>query len=216
MNAGLRGRRAFDGVGDVSAVGAMMAAAGMAGALACATPALATVDMGRGAGTALRGSAADCLAGATPDYAVIAGGCDSAGTDVDMTFVHPGDPGQRASTSSFSMLVDPSSRTVLTAYDASGRLLGVADRADGAGGERLSLSGLGDIARVHISGRGPIAYADLRIAEPADPGHLPEPATWAMLIFGFVLVGAAVRRRIRQSEARFTAEVRRIAESGEG
>ncbi len=200
------------------AVRALAMMAGLAMSLACAAPAAATVEMGRAATAptiAGRESSAACLDGAIPRNTVVMGGCDGAGADLDMTFVHPGDPGQRASTSSFSMIVDPSARAVVTAYDASGRLLGVADRADGQGGERLTLSGLGDIARIHISGRGPIAYADLRIAEPAETGHLPEPATWAMLIFGFVLVGAAVRRRIAASEARFTAEIRRIAESGE-
>lgn len=48
---------------------------------------------------------------------------------------------------------------------------------------------------------------------PSDqPGHLPEPATWAMLLIGFAMIGGAIRIAIRRSQARFEARVRRIAE----
>ncbi|GGB32539.1 hypothetical protein GCM10011380_22430 [Sphingomonas metalli] len=172
-------------------------------------PALATTGVQSGhAGVVIRDS------GCPSEPAGAA--CVDARADLDLMIVDPRDPSRRGSTDSFSISVDPDLRAMVTAYDESGRLLGVAERSgdEATGGERLSLTGLGDIARVHISGRGPIAYADLRIAEIKDSGHLPEPATWAMLIAGFLLIGAVIRRRIRLSEARFTERLRRIA-SGE-
>ncbi len=51
-------------------------------------------------------------------------------------------------------------------------------------------------------------------ARPAFIAHLPEPATWAMLIIGFGAIGALVRRRFRLSEERFNERIRRIT-SGE-
>jgi hypothetical protein len=182
-----------------------------------AMPAMAAVDLEKPlpAGVVVRGI--DCGAAASAVTGGGAAGCAGVGTNVDLMIVDPGNPQRRASTSSFSMLVPSDARAIVTAYDASGRLLGVADRIDGAaGGERLSLTGLGDIARIHISGHGPIAYDDLRIAEPMTPSRLPEPATWAMLIAGFAIIAAVVRRCIRVSERRFTEQVRRIAAGENG
>ncbi|MEN2786102.1 PEPxxWA-CTERM sorting domain-containing protein [Sphingomonas qilianensis] len=42
---------------------------------------------------------------------------------------------------------------------------------------------------------------------------VPEPATWAMMVLGFGFVGAAMRRRIRVSEANFTNKIRALAEA---
>ena len=47
---------------------------------------------------------------------------------------------------------------------------------------------------------------------PAAAAPVPEAATWAMMIAGFGLVGYAVRRRIRASEAAFDARIKQIAE----
>lgn len=47
------------------------------------------------------------------------------------------------------------------------------------------------------------------------PGAVPEPAAWTMMILGFGLIGAFLRRRYIASEAAFTARVRAIAESGD-
>ena len=41
---------------------------------------------------------------------------------------------------------------------------------------------------------------------------IPESATWAMMIAGFGLVGFALRRRVRASEAAFDARIKRIAD----
>ncbi len=43
---------------------------------------------------------------------------------------------------------------------------------------------------------------------------VPEPAGWATMILGVGLLGGVLRRRIRQSEARFAEKLRRI-EAGE-
>ena len=45
-------------------------------------------------------------------------------------------------------------------------------------------------------------------------GAVPEPATWAMMLFGFGAAGAGVRRQLRRSEAKFTARIKLI-EAGE-
>lgn len=41
---------------------------------------------------------------------------------------------------------------------------------------------------------------------------VPEPATWGMMILGFGVVGAAMRRRVRASEVRFETKIKRISE----
>lgn len=44
-------------------------------------------------------------------------------------------------------------------------------------------------------------------------GAVPEPATWAMMILGMGMIGAALRRRVKVSEINFTNHVRAIAGS---
>lgn len=44
-------------------------------------------------------------------------------------------------------------------------------------------------------------------------GAVPEPAAWAMMILGMGMIGAALRRRIKVSEANFTNRVRSISGS---
>ena len=47
-------------------------------------------------------------------------------------------------------------------------------------------------------------------------GRLPEPATWGLMIVGFGAIGGAMRRRMRKSDADFTARIRRIADGEDG
>jgi hypothetical protein len=42
-------------------------------------------------------------------------------------------------------------------------------------------------------------------------GAVPEPAVWGMMILGFGVIGAAMRRRVKASEITFTNKVRAIA-----
>ena len=42
-------------------------------------------------------------------------------------------------------------------------------------------------------------------------GAVPEPATWAMMILGMSAVGFAMRRRVRASEVKFNAKIKRVA-----
>jgi hypothetical protein len=41
---------------------------------------------------------------------------------------------------------------------------------------------------------------------------VPEPATWGMMILGFGVMGAVMRRRVRASEIRFNAKIKSISE----
>lgn len=45
----------------------------------------------------------------------------------------------------------------------------------------------------------------------AVPGRLPEAATWAMLLLGFGGVGFALRKAKARADARFEAEIKRLA-----
>ena len=47
----------------------------------------------------------------------------------------------------------------------------------------------------HISHLGPVSPPAVVIEAPASVGAVPEPASWAMMVAGFGLVGGAVRRR---------------------
>lgn len=44
-------------------------------------------------------------------------------------------------------------------------------------------------------------------------GAVPEPAVWAMMILGFGVIGAALRRRVKLSEVRFNNKIQAIAAS---
>ncbi len=47
----------------------------------------------------------------------------------------------------------------------------------------------------HIKHLGPVSPPTVVIEAPASVGAVPEPASWAMMVAGFGLVGGAVRRR---------------------
>ncbi|HPU14531.1 MAG TPA: PEPxxWA-CTERM sorting domain-containing protein [Polymorphobacter sp.] len=47
----------------------------------------------------------------------------------------------------------------------------------------------------HIKHLGPVTPPAVIIEEPASVGAVPEPASWAMMLAGFGLVGGALRRR---------------------
>lgn len=43
-------------------------------------------------------------------------------------------------------------------------------------------------------------------------GAVPEPAAWAMMILGMGAIGATMRRRVRASDVKFDAKIKRISE----
>ncbi len=127
-----------------------------------------------------------------------------AGRAADILFVDLADPGRPTSTRSFSLLAAEDG-AMLTAYDAAGRTIG---SVRGAGdGERVTL--VGAITRIAVRPAAAIRPAPMDTATAMS--HVPEPATWAMLMIGFGMIAAGVRRWMRRSQARFDERIRRIA-----
>jgi hypothetical protein len=85
-------------------------------------------------------------------------------------------------------------------YDGATLLGSITRSVSGDGGARLfaGIADFGDsFTRVVVSSEADFAIAQLRYVLPNT--IIPEPATWAMLIAGFGLVGAAMRRRNRMA-----------------
>ncbi|OYU14600.1 MAG: hypothetical protein CFE37_10060 [Alphaproteobacteria bacterium PA4] len=55
------------------------------------------------------------------------------------------------------------------------------------------------ISRIEISAAAPFAIDDLVIGQPSAFAPIPEPASWALLVTGFGLVGGGLRARRRQA-----------------
>ena len=49
-------------------------------------------------------------------------------------------------------------------------------------------------------------------ALPTPNGAVPEPATWGMMILGMGAIGYAMRRKVRASEVKFDAKIKRLSE----
>lgn len=82
------------------------------------------------------------------------------------------------------------SNTIANAYDAAGVLVASATDLElfPLSGVTTTLSGVG-ITRVDFTGVA--AFTNLSFGA----GAVPEPATWAMMIGGFGMIGFAMRRR---------------------
>ncbi len=133
-----------------------------------------------------------------------------AGRAADILFVDVADPHRPIATRSFSLLA-AGDGALMTAYDAAGHTIGSV-RGNGDG-ERVTL--VGAIARIAVR---PTATAvkPARGVTMTERGavamsHVPEPATWAMLMIGFAMIAAGVRHWLRRSQARFDEHIRRIA-----
>lgn len=97
-----------------------------------------------------------------------------------------------------------SSPTAFTSYDGVSSLAntGATFYTDGATAAYNT-----DRGDVLVTGASGLSFS-ADIASPA-----PEPATWAMMLLGFGVIGYALRRRITVSEVNFTHKVRAIAAS---
>lgn len=82
------------------------------------------------------------------------------------------------------------------------------DAQDTAALER-EIAALGEDGNYAVAEPGPLDRV-LRVA-----GRLPEPASWALMILGFGGIAAAMRHRIRKSEADFNKRIRRITDGEE-
>jgi hypothetical protein len=120
-------------------------------------------------------------------------GCGDTQPDIDIDFVNPLNNALDGFTTSFSILnFDGLIRA--TAFDSAGAVLGFVQNTSGV----LSLSGIGNISRVNLQSidQDPTTLDDLNFeAVIGVNGAVPEPASWALMIAGFGLVGSAMRRR---------------------
>jgi uncharacterized protein YjiK len=95
---------------------------------------------------------------------------------------------------SFKILEVTQAGAVVGSYDLSA-FKSLVDPADEGGKfEGLTLDHLGNIYLVSDDGDGPNQSYLVKLSYTG-PGAVPEPATWAMMIAGFGLVGSAMRRR---------------------
>ena len=84
----------------------------------------------------------------------------------------------------------------LTAYDAANAVINSGAFNVGSTGT-LSFSGWTGISKLVVTNT--VAHFSMDNLTLAAAGAVPEPATWAMMIAGFSLVGASMRRRRRAS-----------------
>jgi hypothetical protein len=128
-----------------------------------------------------------------------------AGRAANILFVDVADPHRPIATRSFSLLAAEDG-AMMTAYDAAGRTIGSV--RGGGDGERVTL--VGAITRIAVRPAARPASIDSATGSAA-MSHVPEPATWAMLMIGFAMIAAGVRHWMRRSQARFDEHIRRIA-----
>ncbi len=119
-------------------------------------------------------------------------GCGDTRPNIDVDFVNPFDNMLDGFTTSFSLLTTDG-LIRLTAFDSMGTILGTTEARSGI----LSLSGIGNISRVNIFSvdNDPTTLDDFMFDDVIGiGGAVPEPATWAFMIFGFGAIGGALRR----------------------
>ena len=121
-------------------------------------------------------------------------GCGDTQPDIDIDFVNPFNNALDGYTTSFSIF-NFDGLIKATAYDALGAILGTTQTFNGT----LAFSGIGNISRVNLLSldQDPTTMDDLQFEDVVGVigGGVPEPATWAMMLAGFGLIGAAMRRR---------------------
>lgn len=155
------------------------------------------------AATALIGLAAPASATAIADApsAEAMAGADAAAFTTHVTVV---DDGRQAKPSSFTAVAD-------SLYDIVAPLTFTVDPTDGTAavkGVATDISFVTDGGTVVVKRR-PAGAFDAAVS---DASILPDAATWAMMLVGFVMIGFGMRYGIRRSNAKFDQKVRRIAE----
>lgn len=119
--------------------------------------------------------------------------CGDTRPNFNINFVDPANAAAGGYTTMVSLL-NFDGLIKLTAFDANGAELGSTQAFNGT----LTLSGIGNISRVNVQSldQDPTTLDNLAFESvlAVGPG-VPEPATWAMMIAGFGLAGAAMRRR---------------------
>ncbi len=118
-------------------------------------------------------------------------GCGNTRPNFDILFVDPSN-GTSPGTTNFFSLHNFDGLVSATAYGVTNNLLGSTQLFSGD----LVLSYAG-IARVHLLSldNDPTTLDTLTFNEVTPVVGVPEPASWAMMIAGFGLIGAATRRR---------------------
>ena len=98
-----------------------------------------------------------------------------------------------------------------TAFGSDGSVISTGSLASAAY-QTFNVSGAGIKTLQFFNGRaageGSWIYRIPSLSFTAAPGAVPEPATWLMMIIGFGLIGAGMRRRVRNSNAAFETKMK--------
>ena len=151
-----------------------------------------------------------CHCGATHSGQNIIGGTDSFGNlnytqAITATFFNTADLSQGATTNFAKIWLDfiplGSGTVTFQAFDAFGALIGTTSTVDNGVTQSLSFSLAGIRSVSFFSDNATVGFDDFEFGEltPIRGGAVPEPATWAMMIAGFGLVGATLRNRRRMA-----------------
>ena len=145
---------------------------------------------------------------ATPSFPNIIGGTSGSGTldygaPIIATFFVAANTGQQATTNLVTVLGDRfpagSGFATLEAYGISGNFLGSVSAPDTGPfgtGLTLSYSGPGIHSVRFFSNNNTVGFDNFEFGDLTGvSGGVPEPASWALMIAGFGLTGAAMRRR---------------------
>lgn len=119
-------------------------------------------------------------------------GCGDTRPNIDIDFVDPTNMALDGTTTSFSIF-NFDGLIEATAYGVSNNVLGTTSTYTGV----LSFSGIGAISRVNLRSidLDPTTMDDLSFEMVIGVNSVPEPAAWTLMIGGFGLTGAAMRRR---------------------
>lgn len=149
-----------------------------------------------------------CHCGFTKSGQNIVGGTNASGLldynqPITATFFNTSNPLQSATTNFAKIWLDflplGSGTVTLQAFDGSGTLLGSTSTIDNGSVQFLSLNFAAMHSVSFFSNNATVGFDDLEFGAltPISGGGVPEPASWALMIAGFGLAGAALRNRRR-------------------